>query len=80
MANDRIQLSEEDIENVVGGAFNFFYNDQGAYACYVDGVGRFECNSQARDRLTALKLQHKKDRWTAQQYVDVLIAEGVFWN
>ena len=80
MASERIQLSEEELEDVVGGAFNFYYNDDGAYACYVDGIGRFQCNSRARDRYTALKLQHKKDRWTAQQYIDALVSEGLFWN
>lgn len=76
----RIELNEQNLEDVVGGAFNFSYTDQGAQSCYVDGVGEFHCNSQARDRLTALKLQHKKDRWSAQQYVDVLLAEHLFWN
>jgi len=76
----RIELNEQNLEDVVGGAFNFYYdpNNNGARSCYVDNVGNFTCTAEARDRLTALKLEHKKDHWSAQQYVNVLVNEGYF--
>ena len=76
----RVELNEENVENVVGGAFNFYYDAQGVKSCFVDGVGDFSCTVEATDRLSALKLQHKRDRWTAQQYVDVLVDEGLFFS
>lgn len=75
----RVELNEKQIEEVVGGAFNFYYDQQGAKGCFVDGVGNFYCNAEARDKLTLLKMQHKKDKWTAAQYVAELLAGGYFW-
>ena len=77
---DRVQLNNDDVEQVVGGAYNFYYDNDGAYCCYVDGIGNFKVKAEARDRLTALKLLHKQDRWTAAQYVDALVSEGMFYN
>lgn len=76
----RVELNDQDLEDVVGGAFNWYYDPNGIRSCFVDGVGDFVCNAESRDRYTALKLQHKKDRWSAQQYVDVLVSEGLLWR
>ena len=74
----RIQLNDQDVEKVVGGAFNWYYDEQGARYCWVDGVGDFSVILEAKDRYAALKLAHKLDGWTAQMYVDVLVQEGYF--
>ncbi len=75
----RVELKEQDLENVVGGAFNFYYDANGAKRCDVDNVGDYACSADARDRLTALKIQHRADRWSAAQYTEALINEGYFW-
>ena len=77
---DRIQLNEQEMDDVVGGAYNFYYDAQGAKRCDVDNVGDYRCDSEARDRLTALKLLHRGQGWTAQMYVDELVKEGHFWK
>lgn len=76
---DRVELNELDVEDIVGGSYNFYYDAQGARRCDVDNVGDFACDAEARDRLTALKLLHRGQGWTAQMYVDQLINEGHFW-
>lgn len=74
----RIELNEQNLEDVVGGAFNWFYNPQGSYICSVDGVGVYDVTPAAKDRYKALKLEHKLDKWSAQQYVNALLSEGYF--
>lgn len=75
----RKELNEQDIENVVGGAFNWYYDAQGAGRCRVDGVGDFSVTPAAKDRYAALKLEHKLDGWKGADYVAVLTAEGLFY-
>ena len=65
---------------MVGGAWNFYYDKNGVKNVYVDGVGNFRCNAETNDRLAVLKMQHKSDRWSAAQYAEVLLAEGLLWN
>lgn len=78
MAN-RKELNSQDLEMIVGGAFNWYYDEDGARHCSVDGVGDYKVTSSAKDRYTALKLQHKHDGWHASDYVDVLVSEGYFY-
>ena len=37
----RVQLNEEQVEKVVGGAFNFYTNKKGQQRCVVDDVGTY---------------------------------------
>lgn len=74
----RIELNEQNLEDVVGGAFNWFYDKEGSYRCRVDGVGEFTVTATAKDRYHALKLEHKLDGWKGADYAAVLVQEGVF--
>lgn len=75
----RVELKEHDIEQVVGGAFNWYYDSQGAKHCKVDGVGTYNVTATAQDRWLALMLEHKLDGWTAADFVNVLVSEGQFF-
>lgn len=74
----RVELNEKDIEDVVGGAYNFYYDQDGAKRCDVDGFGDYKCTADARDKLTALKLQHKGEGWTTAMYVQAMLDMGKF--
>ena len=76
----RVELNEQDMEKIVGGAFNWYYDRQGAARCRVDGVGEYYVTSSAKDRYAALKLEHKLDGWKGADYVAVLTAEGYFYQ
>lgn len=78
MAN-RIELKEQDLEKIVGGSYNFYYEDDGQMWCKVDGVGKYQCSADAMARLTKLKLEHKGEGLKAYDYVQMLIQEGKFW-
>ena len=75
----RKELKEQDIEKVVGGAFNWYYDRDGAARCRVDGVGDYNVTHTAKDRYAALKLEHKLDGWKGADYVAVLVDEGYFY-
>lgn len=77
MAN-RIQLNDQDVENVVGGAFNWYKDPTGAQRCRVDYVGDFAAAPNAMERFYELKLQHRYDKWSAAQYTQALVDEGFF--
>lgn len=79
MNMERIELKEENLEEVVGGNFNW-YKERGTSKpmCYVTGIGEYYVSSSAKSRYNALKLEHKADGWTEQQYVSALLGEGQF--
>lgn len=74
----RMELNEENLANVVGGAFNWYSEDDGSSYCKVDGVGTYKVTPSAQSRWMMLMLQHKLDGWTAADFVDVLVSEGYF--
>ena len=76
---ERVELTGKNLEEVVGGAFNWYYDKQGASFCWVDGVGNFQVTATAKDRYNALKLEHKLDGWSAADYANALVAENLFF-
>lgn len=75
---DRIQLNEEQVEEVVGGNFNWWKEPDGTRMCWVNGIGTYECSVDAKDTFAWLKAEHKGEGWTEQMYVDELLASGDF--
>lgn len=73
---DRIQINEEDIEQVVGGAFNFFTSKKtGEMKCYVDGIGTYTCpSSTAKDQLSVMCARNPG--LSQQELLDRAIANG----
>ena len=75
---ERVQLNEQDIENVVGGAFNWYTDNDGNVFCRVDGFRTYKATTSAQNKLMRLMVTHKKDGWTAKDYVDALCEGGYF--
>ena len=75
----RIELNDQQMDDVVGGNFNW-YKERGTYLarCRVTGLGDYYCSPSAKSRYNALKLEHKLDGWTEQDYVNALVSEGEF--
>ena len=48
----RMELNEQDLEGIVGGAFNFWYNSKDEYVCKVDNVGSFYAKEGAKRAIT----------------------------
>lgn len=75
----RVELNDQNLEDVVGGNFNW-YKQRGTYLqmCRVTGIGDFYVKASAKSRYNVLKLEHKLDGWTEQDYVNKLLSEGEF--
>ncbi len=43
----RMQLNDDMLDEVVGGAFNFYTNSKGQKKCVVDGVGTYYVDDAA---------------------------------
>ncbi len=72
---NRVQLTDQDLDNVVGGAFNFYTKDT-ENRCYIDGMGTYLCSPEA-------------SAWVVKQITsgvptaDVLaqaVENGLFWK
>ena len=73
--SDRIELNEERLDEVVGGAFNYYTNSKGQRRCYVDDIGSFYVTADAFGAVAAYSSDVTK---TAQDIVDWAISNGYF--
>lgn len=69
----RIELNEERLDEVVGGAFHYYTNSSGQFRCYVDDVGSFYAKSDAFGATASYAADTTK---TAQEVVDWAVANG----
>lgn len=74
MAN-RIELDEERLDEVVGGAFNYYTNSKGQRKCVVDGVGTYYVTADAFGAVCAYT---SDTSITAQEAVNWAISNGYF--
>ena len=77
MADDRIQLNDEQVEDIVGGNFNWVTMN-GQILCKVDGVGKYYATDTAKNTFAWLKMEHRYDGWTDADYVNELVSKGEF--
>ena len=68
----RVELNEQNLENVVGGAFHYIQRN-GQTICIVDNVGNYYASPTAFAQISA----HASDTsLTAQEVVDWAVANG----
>lgn len=72
MADNRIQLNDMDLENVIGGAFHYVER-KGQTFCVVDGIGTFFAKPDAFQKIAAYA---SDTSLTSQQVVDWAISNG----
>lgn len=73
---DRFELDEERLDEVVGGAFNYYTNSKGQRRCYVDGLNATYYVSA--DAFGAVAAYSSDTTLTSKQVVDWAIANGYF--
>ncbi len=71
----RIELDEERLDEVVGGAFNYYTTKKGTRKCAVDGVGTYYVSA---DAFGAVAAYASDTSLTAEQIVNWAIANGYF--
>ena len=74
---NRVELKETEMEEVVGGHFNWATKDNVVY-CRVDGVGMFRCTNNAKNAFAWLKVEHREDGWSDADYANALVSAGEF--
>ena len=75
--SERIELNEAQMDDVVGGNFNWWLEGD-VRKCWVNDVGVFVCTPTAKDKFAWLKAEHKGEGWTEQMYADELVRLGEF--
>lgn len=77
MAN-RIELNEQQLDQVVGGAFHYNTQEDGSMTCRIDGAGTYKCTDNAKQKISKYILQH--DDATLQDIINYAVSNGYFWN
>lgn len=68
-------IDEERLDEVVGGAFNYYTNSQGQRRCYVDNIGTYYVSADAFGAVAAYSSDTSK---SAQDVVNWAVANGYF--
>jgi len=74
----RVELNEENLENVVGGAFRFRYDANGNFLCKVDGIGIFNAKESAVFQINKYDIEHPE--LTPADLVAWAKSQGLLWN
>lgn len=77
MAN-RMELNDQELENVVGGAFHYNTQADGSMTCRVDGAGTYHCTDNAKQKLSKYFLQNPDA--SLQDAINYALQNGYFWN
>lgn len=70
-------IDEERLDEVVGGAFNYYTNSKGQRKCHVDDVGTYYVSADAFGAVAAYSSDTSK---TAQEIVNWALNNGYFSN
>lgn len=71
----RMEIDENRMDEVVGGAFNYYTNDAGQRKCYVDKVGTYYVTADAFGAVAAYSSDTTK---SAADVVAWAISNGYF--
>ena len=73
----RIQLNNDEIEKIVGGAFNFYTSASGQPKCYIDDIGSYNCSGSAFSWFVERSAGSSD---SAQTILNEGISLGYFWQ
>ena len=68
-------IDEERLDEVVGGAFNYYTNSAGQRKCYVDDIGTYYVSADAFGAVAAYSSDTSK---SAQDVVNWAVSNGYF--
>lgn len=74
---DRVQLNGQDLDNVVGGKFSFFKDEEGNRKCTVTGHGTF--NTTADGSSKYMQLRMTDPNLTEEEIFQKCIAQHIIW-
>lgn len=78
---DRVQLNEQDLDAVVGGAFIYrtHKNDDGSeyMTCEVEGDSTYFCSENAKRKISLFIVENNPG--TLEEIVNYAKSNGLFW-
>ena len=77
---ERVQINEQELENVVGGAFRFYDQGNQGY-CKVSDVsnpGKYKCTAGS-GVYEFMKMRAENPGLSADDYLDMALDRGILW-
>lgn len=74
----RIELNEQQMQDVTGGIFHWQYNSKGEYVVIVDGVGAYYADESAKRKIN--KHDVECPGLSDAEKVEWAISEGLLWE
>jgi len=74
---DRIQLNDQEMEDVTGGKFSFFTDEDGKMKCRVTGYGVFETTDQGF--YNYISVRRANPGLTEADYFRLCMEQHVIW-
>ncbi len=77
MADDRMQISDEILEDAVGGKFSFYTANDGSQKCFVTGSGVFE--TSANGFFQYITMRNSNPGLSEAEYFEMAKKQGIIW-
>lgn len=81
---DRMELNEQELDSVVGGAFyyNTYTNEDGSeyMTCRVDDFGTYYCSDNAKKKIVTYAMKKGVANVTVEELIQYALDNGYFWN
>jgi hypothetical protein len=75
---NRVQLSDQDVEDVVGGRFSFYQDENDNYKCKVTTTGHLY-NTTEFGSSQYKKIRVQNPGLTEQQYEELCLQKHIIW-
>lgn len=74
---DHIKLTDQDLEQVIGGAFHYNTRPDGTMYCRVDGAGTYNCTDNAKQKISTFFVQNPEA--TLEEAIKFALDNHYFW-
>jgi len=78
-----IKLNDQELENVIGGAFHYNTKPDGTMTCRVDAYGTYSggtynCTENAKQKISLYFMNHENA--TLEDAINYALTNHFFWN
>lgn len=75
----RVELKENDLVNVAGGAWNYYDSDNNGTVdkCRIDGDKTYNCNAGSKNNIIVMMV--KNPGLSLQEYISMALDKGYIW-
>lgn len=75
---NRMELNDQDLDMVVGGAFHYNTMSDGSMTCRVDNDKTYKCTDNAKQKISTFFV--KNPNATLQDAINYALQNGYFWQ